>query len=115
MLAKDSERFTTPMLWELIFAASVTERRVQIALGRLDESLGLMRRCHGWFADNGLSSPTLYVPPAWALGDLGCRHLCGLPFRSAGTLLGLVDPQTGRFFSFRWWDLRRTQLHGRFF
>ncbi len=40
MLAKDSERFTTPMLWELIFAPSVTERRVLIALGKLDESLG---------------------------------------------------------------------------
>lgn len=39
MLAKDSERFTTPMLWELIFAPSVTERRVAMALGRVDEAL----------------------------------------------------------------------------
>jgi len=40
ILAKDSERFTTPMLWELIFAPSVTERRVALALGRADQSLG---------------------------------------------------------------------------
>lgn len=58
----------------------------------------LMRRCHQWFADNRLSSPTLYVPPAWALGAVRRRDLCGLPFRTVETLLGLFDPGADRFF-----------------
>ncbi len=60
--------------------------------------VGLMSRCHRWFAENGLSSPTLYVPPAWALGTVQRGDLCGLPFRTVETLLGLIDPEADRFF-----------------
>lgn len=33
-----------------------------------DAILGLLARCQAWFGDQGLRPPTLYVPPAWALG-----------------------------------------------
>lgn len=55
----------------------------------------LVRRCHGWFAQTGLDAPTLYVPPAWAMGALPARHLATLPFRLYEDLLGVIDAATG--------------------
>lgn len=58
--------------------------------------LALMRRCHGWFADQGLPAPTLYVPPAWALGNLPTRRLTEQPFEAVETLRGILTIKTGR-------------------
>jgi hypothetical protein len=40
ILSKDTETFTTFKLWELIFAPSITERKIWMMLGRLDRILG---------------------------------------------------------------------------
>ena len=40
VFARDTQRFTTLRLWELLLAPSVTERRVWLALGALDRLLG---------------------------------------------------------------------------
>lgn len=40
VLADDEERFTTLRLWELLLAPSVTERKLWLALGRMDRVLG---------------------------------------------------------------------------
>ncbi|MBS3757414.1 MAG: sulfotransferase [Desulfobacterales bacterium] len=40
VLANDSERFTTPALWELILAPSVSERKFWLGLGRIDRFIG---------------------------------------------------------------------------
>lgn len=46
VLAQDTDRFTSMKLWEMLFAPSITERRVWIGLGRLDRICGgLGRRC----------------------------------------------------------------------
>ncbi len=40
LLAEDKERFTTFTLWELIFAPSITERKIVLGLARLDGLAG---------------------------------------------------------------------------
>ena len=62
------------------------------------ERVALVVRSHGWFASHGLPAPTLYVPPAWALGD--ARMLDALPaggFRRFETLSGVHDRELGTF------------------
>ncbi|MFP4350198.1 MAG: polysaccharide deacetylase family protein [Desulfococcaceae bacterium] len=65
----------------------------------LDEPgiLDLMDRCHRWFPDHGLSPPTLYVPPAWALGVPGRRLHRRIPFPYVETLAGIQDTVRNRF------------------
>ncbi|MEZ5558003.1 MAG: polysaccharide deacetylase family protein [Pseudomonadales bacterium] len=53
----------------------------------------LIRRCHAWFAANGFASPSLYVPPAWAMGPAGPATLAAMPFRYFETLAGVRDRQ----------------------
>jgi uncharacterized protein len=60
------------------------------------ELLERVRRCFQWFPANGLPSPELYVPPAWALGSLARKDLPTLPFRWYEVLDGLLDARTGR-------------------
>ncbi len=67
-----------------------------------EELAEMIRRCHAWFADAGLPTPELYVPPAWALGSLPFRDLRSLPFRWYEVLRGLVEARTGRL---RWLPL----------
>ena len=61
-----------------------------------DGILDLMRRCHRWFGQQGLDAPTLYVPPAWALGRLPRSRLGEQPFRRIETLGGINDLERGQ-------------------
>ena len=56
----------------------------------------LISRCHAWFRDQGLGAPDLYVPPAWAMGNIRRAELRRLPFRRYETLSGVYDALTGR-------------------
>lgn len=56
----------------------------------------LMHRSHAWFAENELPVPSLYVPPAWALGRLEHPHLRNLPFEKIEVLRGFVFPASGK-------------------
>lgn len=53
------------------------------------ELVDLMHASHDWFACRGLAAPSLYVPPAWALGPVGDADLATLPFAHVETLGGL--------------------------
>jgi hypothetical protein len=55
----------------------------------------LVRHCFDWFAERGLPSPALYVPPAWALGRLDPIRDGDLPFRLWEDLGGLRYPGSG--------------------
>lgn len=57
----------------------------------------LIARCHAWFAEQGLHSPTLYVPPAWAMGDIGRPLLQALPFSQYETLQGVYHSDRDLF------------------
>lgn len=57
----------------------------------------LVRDCHRWFVEHGLTPSPLYVPPAWALGAIDRRALAALPFRYFETLGGVYDARERRF------------------
>jgi hypothetical protein len=67
-----------------------------LALPR-DEILALMRANHAWFAEHQLPSPTLYVPPAWAMGPVPRAALDALPFARYETLGGVYETAGRRF------------------
>lgn len=50
----------------------------------------LVARCHAWFPSQGLAPPSLYVPPARALGDLPRSALAALPFSRYEVLTGVI-------------------------
>ena len=56
--------------------------------------LALMRRSHAWFAEHNLPSPSLYVPPAWALGAVARHSLTSLNFERVEVLRGVLDLRT---------------------
>ncbi|NBB80203.1 MAG: DUF2334 domain-containing protein [Verrucomicrobia bacterium] len=51
----------------------------------------LMLRSFAWFPENGLPSPRLYVPPAWALGNISAKHLAQLPYHNIETTFGILQ------------------------
>ncbi len=67
-----------------------------LALGR-DAIPRLVARCHAWFPAQGLEPPSLYVPPAWALGELPRSALAALPFSRYEVLTGLIQSEGGAF------------------
>ena len=60
------------------------------------EILGIVRRGEQWFRDAGLRPPALYVPPAWALGDMPLRAFRETAFRWVETLGGIYDVHADR-------------------
>ena len=49
----------------------------------------LLNDSHLWFINQGLNSPTLYVPPAGALGDIDEEDLSALPFNEFEMISGI--------------------------
>ncbi len=68
LLAKDRERFSTMCMWEILFAPSVTQRKLAHALAALDRALGspLGRRLggveEGWHQSNVMHEVSLLEP-----------------------------------------------------
>lgn len=58
--------------------------------------LRLMLRNHAWFARHDLSPPALYVPPAWAMGNVPAPVLNRLPFAQYETLAGVYSVREQR-------------------
>lgn len=83
-----------PMHWlhGLLISRKVAEHLALDAAGIAE----LLARSHAWFAENGLEAPTLYVPPAWALGAISPQALASLPFRYYELLQTVYDAKTGR-------------------
>lgn len=59
------------------------------------EIAGKIRACYNWFGNTGLAPPSLYVPPAWAMGPMPKQLLADLPFRLFETQWGLYDAFAG--------------------
>lgn len=51
----------------------------------------LLDACFYWFTDKGFMPPDLYVPPAWAMGNIGKNELRQSPFRFFENTSGLYD------------------------
>jgi predicted deacetylase len=74
-------------LHSLLISRDVAEH---LALRRR-EIVSLMSHSYAWFQQNSLPAPKLYVPPAWALGDVRRSDLDKLPFRQVESLTGIYD------------------------
>lgn len=57
----------------------------------------LIQDCWDWFESVGLPMPSLYVPPAWAMGRARHSDLDALPFDTYETLYGVYDSRSGKF------------------
>lgn len=80
--------------------SALLSRNVAEHLSR--DSMGiaaLIHRSHRWFADNDLPLPSLYVPPAWALGRLENEDLKQLPFEKIEVLRGFLFPSSQKHLS----------------
>ncbi len=53
------------------------------------EIIKIMKNSFEWFQNNGLNAPTLYVPPAWALGNINKGDLQSLPFNEIEVMSGV--------------------------
>ena len=60
------------------------------------EIVDLMQKSCNWFVKNGFDQPSLYVPPAWALGSISKRGLRSCGYTWVETLSGVVFTQTGQ-------------------
>ena len=79
-------------LHSLVISRDVAEHLAESPQGRLE----LMQRCADWFQSHALGVPTLYVPPAWALGRITLPMLRQTPFRIIETQTGLLDVHSGQ-------------------
>jgi hypothetical protein len=57
----------------------------------------MLQACYDWFPSVGLARPSLYVPPAWAMGPLRRADLRDLPFRWYENLGGVYDAREDRY------------------
>lgn len=79
-------------LHSLLLSRNVAEHMALDA----DGILALMRRCRNWFERQDLPPPTLYVPPAWALGAIPAETLGGAGlFRQVEVFSGVLDIADG--------------------
>ena len=53
------------------------------------EIIQLMFKCAKWFDENDLNAPYVYIPPAWALGNVTWEDLSVLPYKLYETLSGV--------------------------
>jgi hypothetical protein len=59
--------------------------------------IALVQRCFAWFGDHDLDAPTLYVPPAWAIGAVSTERLRdNCSFRLYEIFSGVVDATTSQ-------------------
>lgn len=57
----------------------------------------LIERCRAWFDQHGLGEPSLYVPPAWAMGSVRRLDIRRLGFRFFEYTSGFYDARIGVF------------------
>ena len=57
----------------------------------------LISRCYQWFEAYGFDGPTVYVPPAWAMGSIRNSTLDTLPFELYENLTGVYRAGHGSF------------------
>lgn len=56
----------------------------------------LMEDCYQWFKTNSFTPPDMYVPPAWAMGNISKEDLNSAPFRYFENTSGFMDSKSGK-------------------
>jgi predicted deacetylase len=57
----------------------------------------LIEQSYRWFKEHNLPDPSLYVPPAWAMGNISKSRLRRLPFRYFEYFSGIYDSKLNCF------------------
>ena len=57
----------------------------------------LIARCFRWFNEKGMTTPKLYVPPAWAMGRISTGELDAIPFPMYEYLTGVYQSESRIF------------------
>ncbi|MEE4296724.1 MAG: polysaccharide deacetylase family protein [Wenzhouxiangella sp.] len=84
-----AQRIRGPKHW--LHSRIISRRAAEhLALTRFG-IIRLMLRNHAWFAKHDLMPPKLYVPPAWAMGNISPPLLDRLPFQQYETLAGVYS------------------------
>lgn len=83
-------------LWHRLHSLLLSRDAAEHLALDTDEIAELMRDSALWFEQQGLPTPTSYVPPAWALGALPRRRLPSLPYGQIEVTRGIIDGESGR-------------------
>lgn len=83
-------------LYHRLHAAFISRRAAEHLCLDEGEIRTLIDNCFHWFGQQGLPAPDLYVPPAWAMGNIRRRFLRDGPFRYFESTAGFYDGLTGR-------------------
>ena len=76
-------------LYHLIHSIIISRDAAEHLSLSSDEILVLMTKCAMWFKEKNLIVPYVYVPPAWAIGNVKWEDLSFLPFKLYETLTGI--------------------------
>lgn len=83
--------------WHRLHSLLISRRVAEHLDLDADGICALINRCYDWFGEHDLAPPTLYVPPAWALGAVSpVRLAADCPFAQYELFSGLLDATTGR-------------------
>ena len=82
--------------WHSVHARVISRNEAEHLSRTRQEIEDTICRCYEWFEQVGLKKPSLYVPPAWAMGSLPRKKLSRLPFDCYETLTGVFDVQNNR-------------------
>lgn len=77
-------------LYHRLHAAILSRDQAEHLSREREELVRRIRQCHAWFGTVDLPAPSLYVPPAWAMGALRDGDLRELPFEWFEALDGVV-------------------------
>jgi predicted deacetylase len=97
-----ARRLGGPYHW--LHSALISRRAAEHLALPADGIARLMQCAHDWFGEQGLTPPTTYVPPAWALGPLARDQRRALPYQRIEVTQGMLDTASER--------LRRLPLTG---
>jgi hypothetical protein len=78
-------------VWHSVHAWVISRNEAEHLSRTRQDIADTICRCYRWFEQVGLNKPFLYVPPAWAMGNLPRKELSRLPFECYETLTGVFD------------------------
>jgi|TARA_A100001011_G_scaffold110831_1_gene117369 predicted deacetylase len=87
---------TKKTFWHLLHGLILSRDVAEHMSLKPNDVVDLMQKSGNWFVENGFDHPSLYVPPAWALGNISKRRLRNCGYTWVETLSGVVSPQTGQ-------------------
>jgi predicted deacetylase len=87
---------TNKSLWHRVHSLILSRDVAEHLSLEPDDVIELMHKSGNWFVENGFDQPSLYVPPAWALGKVSKRAMRSCGYSQVETLSGVVFPKSGQ-------------------